>query len=403
MSKLKLPCCTLLSFLVLHHAPLATAVETDPAGFVTVDLAGNSDSYVYIPFKRSPAFDGAAAGLSSNNTYDLGEPFTDTNTNGVFDAGEAFADTNNVITLAGTPGFTANQFVYAAGTQPNRYYVFLKSGTRVGMYYTVVSNGTNSVTVDLAGDDLNAAGAITVNTTLEVIPFDTLGTVFPGGVGVHPSATHSISVRQSEVLIPNLSASGTDLASPVSYYYFSGTSGAGPGWRRAGATTVLANDSVLLPDTFFIVRHNIATNTSLTFTGTVQMAQLTTPLGTLSSSTDQDNAVALPFATELTLAQLKLFESGAFVGSSSHSISLRQDQVLVWDNMDIGKNRAAGVSYYYFTGTSGVGPGWRKAGATTVLANDDVVVGPTKVFVIRKKGSGAPATSLWSVKPPYVP
>lgn len=380
---------------------LSKAVETDPAGFVTVNLAGNSDSYVYIPFKRSPAFVGMAASLANNGTYDPGESFTDNVTvNGTWDAGEPFTDTNNVVSLAGTPAFTVNQFVYVAGTQSNRYYAFLKSGTRAGMYYTVVSNSSTSITLDLAGDDLATAGAITGTTSLEVIPYDTLGTVFPGGAGVNPSSSHSLLTRQSEILIPNLAAAGIDLASPVSYYYFSG---AGPGWRKAGAPTIVANDTVLTPDVFFIVRHNVSTSTSLTFTGTVQMSTLATPVGTIAVSQDQDNAVALPFATEMSLAQLKLYESGAFAGSSSHSLLNRQDQVLVWDNSVIGKNKGSGISYYYFTETSGVGRGWRKSGVPNVIANDDVVIGPTKVIVIRKKSPGGPITSLWTVKPPYVP
>ncbi|MBE2285560.1 MAG: TIGR02597 family protein [Prosthecobacter sp.] len=394
----------LIPLLALQCLPLANAVETEPVGFVTVELAGNSDSYVYIPFKRPPAFVGAAASLSSNGVYDVGEPFTDNNpANGVRDAAEAFTDTNNVITLAGTPGLTASQFVYSAGVQSNRYYVFLKTGTRIGMYYTVVGNDTGSVTVDLAGDDIAAAGAITESTTLEVIPYDTLGTIFPSGAGVNPSTSHSIATRQSEVLIPNLGSAGTNLASPVSYYYYNGVAGAGPGWRKAGVSAVIANDDVLLPDAFFTVRHNISTATSLTFTGSVQMSQLTTPVGTIANSTDQDNAVALPFATEQTLAQLKLWESGVFAGSSSHSLATRQDQVLVKDSSVIGKNKAAGTSYYYYTGATAPGPGWRKSGVSSVIANDDIVVSPTKVIVIRKKSTGAPVSALWTVKPPYVP
>jgi uncharacterized protein (TIGR02597 family) len=379
-------------------------VESDPAGFVTVNLAGNSDSYVYIPFKRSPAFVGMAASLSNNGTYDAGEPFTDNVTvNGTWDAGEPFTDTNNVVTLAGAPAFTVNQFVYVAGTQPNRYYAFLKAGTRIGMYYSVVSNAGNSITLDLAGDDLATAGAITGSTSLEVIPFDTLGSVFPGGVGVHPSSSHAGASRLSEILIPDLKTPGKDLAFADSYYYYSGAAGVGPGWRKAGFAGVLANDAILLPDTLFAVRHNTATSTSVTFTGTVQMAQLTTPIGTLAGSTDQDNAVALPFATEMTLAQLKLFESGAFVGSSSHAGASRQDEVLVWDNSISGRNKAADVSYYYYTGTAGAGPGWRLAGVAGTIANNDVVIGANKGIVIRKKSPGSATTLLWTVKPPYVP
>lgn len=394
----------LIPLLALQCLPLANAVETEPVGFVTVELAGNSDSYVYIPFKRPPAFVGAAASLTNNGVYDVGEPFTDNNpANGVRDAAEAFTDTNNVITLAGTPGFTANQFVYSAGVQSNRYYVFLKAGTRIGMYYTVVSNGTNSVTVDLAGDDLTAANAITTDTTLEVIPYHTLGTVFPSGAGVHPSVNHSFASRQTELYLPDVTTAGKNLALTVSYYYYSGGLGAGNGWRKAGVAGTLANDDVLPVDSFFVVRHNIATATNVTFTGSVQMSQLTTPISVLAGSVDQDNAVALPFAVEMTLADLKLVESGAFVGSPDHSFGNRKDELHVWDNTVTGKNKAANEIYYYYTGTLGAGQGWRKAGAAGTLANSTVVSGPNRGFLIRKKASASPATVLWTVKPPYVP
>ena len=380
---------------------ISGAVETDPIGFVTVNLAGNSDSYVYIPFKRSPEFVGVASALSANGTYDAGEPFTDGNSNGSWDNGEAFTDTNNVIALGGTPALTVNQFVYVAVTQPKRYYVFLKTGTRTGMYYTVVSNAAASLTADTAGDDLSTA--IDSTTTLEVIPYDTLGSIFPGGAGVNPSSSHAGASRQSEILIPDHTTAGKNLAFGESYYYYSGVAGVGPGWRKAGFAAVLANDAILLPDNLFAVRHNVALATTLTFTGTVQMAQLTTPINTIAGSTDQDNAVALPFATELTLGQLKLYESGAFVGSSSHAGASRQDEVLVWDNSVSGKNKAADASYYYFTGATGVGPGWRKAGFAGTIADNDIVIGPNKGIVIRKKSTGSAMTLLWTVKPPYVP
>ncbi len=379
------------------------AVEIDPLGYVTVNLAGNSDSYVYIPFKRAPEFVGVASTLSANGTYDSGEPFTDGNNSGSWDNGEAFTDTNNVIALGGTPGLTVNQFVYVAVTQPKRYYVFLKSGTRAGMYYTVVSNAAASLTVDTAGDDLSTA--INSTTTLEVIPYDTLGSIFPGGVGVHSSATHSASsnVRLSSVLIPDHVTAGKNLAFPISYYYYSGTAAPGAGWRRAGFSGTIANDDILLPDTFFAVRHNIATATTVTFSGTVQMAQLTTPIGTIAASTDQDNAVALPFATEMTLAQLKLYESGAFVGSATHSTAARQDVVLVWDNGVPGKNKAADATYYYYTGTNPPGQGWRKSGDSGTLVDNTIVVGPNKAIAIRKKATAQAGSVLWTVRPPYVP
>lgn len=379
---------------------MAAEVSTDPLGVFTFEASGNSDSYVYLPLRRVPEFVGAVSALSKNANYDLGEPFTDSNGNKVRDAGEVFEDTDNVITLSGNPSLTANQYVYAAGSQSKHYYLLVTSGPRAGMYYTVLANGVASFTVDAAGDNL--PGSLSAGSSVEIVPFHTLNSIFPGGVGVHPCSTHSIANRQSEILIPDNATAGKDLAAVVSYYYFSGTTGAGPGWRRAGAASVLANDDVLLPDTFFVIRHNISSATTVKMLGGVQMATLSTPLN-ISAGVDQDNSVALPFATEVTLAQLNLVASGAFAGSSTHSISTRQDQLLVWDNSIPGRNKAADSSYYYYTGTSGAGPGWRKSGVASVVADSDVVISNTKCIVIRKKAGSAASTVLWSVRPSYAP
>jgi uncharacterized protein (TIGR02597 family) len=367
----KLPL-SILSALALASATQAqTTVNSDPAGFVSVVLAGDSDSYVYIPFKRGSEYTGIVSQVSGN-----------------------------VVTFSGTPNLAVNQFVYASPAQPKTYYALIKSGTRAGVSYTVSSNNASSVTLDLGGDDIS--GSVVQGTSITIAPYDTLGTVFPGGQGVNPSASHSVASRQTEILFPDLVTAGTDLASPISYYYFSGTTGAGPGWRKAGVPSSLANDTVLPLDTFFIVRHNVSTSTTLTFTGNVQMSPVAAPVVTLQAGVSQDNAVAVPFATAATLSQLKLFESGVVTGSSSHSVASRGDEVLVWLNSVTGKDKAADLSYYYFTGTTGAGPGWRLAGAASVVANNEVVLGSDRCFVVRKKGTANPTSQLWSATPPYV-
>lgn len=359
---------------IISAAPaLSQTATTDPVGFITVNAAGNADSFSFIPFKRTPEYAGAV----------------------LTPGGVA----GSVVTIAGTPNFTANQFVYVAGTQPKKYYALFTSGPKLGMYYSVTANGTNTLTLDPAGDDISGVSGATLN----VIPYDTLGSVFPGGQGVNGSSSHSAATRQTEILIPDNLTPGTDLAAAKSYYYYTGAAGAGPGWRQAGFSGVIANDDILNPDTPFIVRHNVASGTSITFMGTVHMGTLSTPIGTIGAGQDQDNAVSLPIASNMTLAQSKLFESGAFVGSSSHSATLRQDQLLIWDNTIPGKDKAADRSYYYYTGAAGNGPGWRLAGDAATVRNSDVVFTSTIGASIRKKSAGAPASVIWSVKPPYVP
>jgi uncharacterized protein (TIGR02597 family) len=118
---------------------------------------------------------------------------------------------------------------------------------------------------------------------------------------------------------------------------------------------------------------------------------------------DQDNFVAAPIPVEMRLRDLNLVESGAFVPSSSHSAGARKDTLLMLDNTSPAFNRTASAVYYYFNGSSDGGPGWRKSGERSVLADNDVVMSPSRVFVIRKKATPAPFSSLWSLTPPYMP
>src|SRR5438309_11025769 len=69
-------------------------VMTDPVGFTTTSLLGNSDSYVSIPFTRPPEF---VAGISSAAT----------------------SGTTGSVTVAGNP-WSPKQFVYGStrNTQP---------------------------------------------------------------------------------------------------------------------------------------------------------------------------------------------------------------------------------------------------------------------------------------------
>ena len=87
-------------------------VTTDPVGFTTTSCLGNSDTYLGIPFTRPPEFTGTVQSANANT-----------------------------LTVNGAPGWTNNQFVYAAGTQPKHYYVLIGNGgatnLKEGHIYTV--------------------------------------------------------------------------------------------------------------------------------------------------------------------------------------------------------------------------------------------------------------------------
>src|SRR5437867_6242644 len=100
--------------------PIACAVDvfTEPVGFFKVDLLTNSDTFTSIPFTQIPEFRGVVNSVAGN-----------------------------VITVNGSPGWTANQW---ATTTPNGYYpymVLLQSGAKEGQYYTITNNAANTLTV----------------------------------------------------------------------------------------------------------------------------------------------------------------------------------------------------------------------------------------------------------------
>jgi uncharacterized protein (TIGR02597 family) len=370
--------CTLAAlFGVLSGATPLTQAETattTPVGYNTIECLGNSDTYLNINFLRPAAAQVAVASVSG--------------------------DTITVSSTPNPPGWTEDQFVYAAGTQSNHYYVLVTEGPKEGRYYDILDNTSTTLQVDLAGDTLE--GQLTAETKIKIIPHWTFGTLFPDGEGVHPSSSHSGAQRQTSVLVPDLTTPGKDLAAATSYYYYSGANSPGPGWRKAGAANVLANDDIIVPETPLIIRHLIGTPTTVTVVGDVQWNGFSALLNVLAGNTDQDNAITTKIPVPMTLAESRLFESGAFVGSPSHSGAQRQDTILVFDNSEVAMNKAGSASYYYYTGANAPGPGWRKAGAPNVLADDDVVFDLNHGIVIRKKGTPSPETSEWTLKPDYL-
>ena len=107
-----------------------TTMTTDPVGFTTTSLLGNSDTYVGVPFTRPPEFTGMAQSADENT-----------------------------VTINGTPGWTNNQFVYSAGTQPKHYYVLIwvmggAVNPNEGHIYHITGNGSNTLSVDTTFESL---------------------------------------------------------------------------------------------------------------------------------------------------------------------------------------------------------------------------------------------------------
>ena len=344
-----------------QFAAAQTTVATDPVGFTTVASLSDSDTVTGIPFTRPPVFVGAIASVSGS-----------------------------VITVAGS-SWAANQFVYAQGTQPNQYYALIGTGgssnAKEGHMFPVVSNGSNTLTVDTTVEDLSG---ITPNTQLTLIPYWTLGTLFPASdAGVSFTPTSSSSSYKTQIRIPNYTAAGINTGYLATYYFSNNVDGTSSnvGWRKVGdANTSQHDDDVLLPDTYFVIRNqNGAPALPFVPAGSVLMQRMALSLAT-SPAQQQDNPVALPRPVSVSLNASGLTPAdGSFVSG---------DQLFLFDNSVAGFDKGPAVTYVY-------NGGWRlSSDATTDRGNDLLAAGAP--MLIRKAPTADGRTVFWVNSPSYV-
>ena len=352
----------LLSALALCPFTLSnaqTTVTTDPVGFVSKSCLANSDTILSAPFMRLPEFVGAIQSVAGS-----------------------------VITVSGTP-WTANQFVYAAGSQPNTYFALIgphaSTNPNEGRIYKITANSTNTLTVNLNGDSISGVQS---STQLLVVPYWTLGTLFPASdVNVSYISSPSVASRQTQILVPNYSGSGINLSTTATYFYFNDA------WRKFGTDpTISRNDDTLEPTGYFILR-NAGTGTTLTALGSVLVKKESIFLRTNTSS-KQDNFVSITRPVDVKLDDLGLISSGAF--AASPSVASRTDELFVFNNAASGINKSASATYFYFNGA------WRKFGQDpTINVGQTATIPAGDGFMIRKAASGGGASVVWQNTPTY--
>lgn len=353
-NKRKLSALALL--ILLAVGAFAQTATTNPVGFVKLTELAASDTIVSAPLERASEFHGSVASVSGST-----------------------------INVQGTTGWTADQFLYAAGTQPKTYFVRFISGTRAGAYFTVLGNTANALTIDLNGDSLSTVAA---GDKLQITPYWTLGTIFPAAdAGVSFEASTSAALRKTELLFPSLSAVGINPSASSIFYFYNSA------WRKVGsAVTTSFNDAVVLPDSYFVLR-NKSFSGNLTVIGTVLLTPIQIGLNSIVGG-KQDNIVALARPVDVSLADSGLISSGAF--HSSTSAALRKDELFVFDNSVAGVNKSASAIYYYYNG------GWRKVGqpVTTDFGTTIVFKSGTGA-IIRKAAGTSTSTADWSNSATY--
>ena len=368
----------LISSLVFVFSGLALPGRAQsPAGFCELGaydgsgnylgLLANSDTLVSVPFSRSPAFVGTVQSVSSN-----------------------------VITVNGSPNWTANQFVYAAGTQTNTYYALIGASSsgpanpKEGCIYPVTANGAGTITLSLNGDTISALPA---NAQISLIPYWTLAALFPSAnTNVSFTPTTSTRTFRTEVLIPDFSDPGINLATSKTYYFIS--SGTNVGWRLFGdAITTDHGNDILQPDLYFTVRNqNGAPTLPLVVSGNVPVSKLTVPLATLSTG-PQDNPAAVIRPLDVSLNNCGLSPAtGSFVATTSTRNF--QDELFLYSNAQVGFNKSASSVYFYMNS------GWRLFGdAITNDHGSDLIPAGTAISI--RKATAAGLTVFWTNTPTY--
>lgn len=332
----------------------STCTATPPAGFITLSLLGNSDTFVSMPFVRP------AASAPTVVSY-----------------------SGNIVTVALPTGqaWTSNQFVYVQGSQSNNYYARFASGALNGAIFAITANDTNTLTLygDLSG--------VVANDLIYVEPYWSLNSIFPGGQGVNIS--QFAGNRNTEVLIPDLTSAGVNLSAAKIYYFNAGI------WKQLGQGATDYGDDIIQPNTYFVVRHNVSTNTTLYAAGAAIASDISIPLSLpvntpSSPSAKQDNYIGLMRPVTLSLDASQLISSGAFVPSLVPGN--RIDELLVFDNTVAAKNKSSSSVYYYW------GNAWRRVGAGTNIVGSDNVFTPGTGVILRK---GTNATAVWTNNPGY--
>jgi uncharacterized protein (TIGR02597 family) len=260
--------------------------------------------------------------------------------------------TNATLTLAGSPPvdtygapLTSNEFQYSGTNQPNTYYALVCDGTLKGIFFTVVSNTTNALTINTGSTPMSLKSI----KSIELRPYWTLATLFPADMATNSFIpTTNTNNLMSTVLISTTSIpSTTTPQSLVSQYCFLSSMS---NWVNVTNASVYAGDTIVPPGQYVYFRNNGGTNTnSMSYplnnyiAGTILTNLFRIPLAqsTFTNSL-KTTYFALPRSSSYTLSKIG-FNDSNFKQSTNSTYYGRNDLLLV----DNGHGNVA-VTYYKY-------------------------------------------------------
>ncbi len=323
------------------------AVNTDPVGFVSVTVPANSDAILAVPLNRVAEFKGVIQTISGNT-----------------------------ITVSGTPGWVASQFVQSLPGQPKTYAIQIASGTKEGLTGKITANGTNSVTVTLdsaetlagigSADvpvDPDGAGPLTAQADqVDIIPYWTPASLITATI-----------TNGSQILLFQSTSAGVNLSSSGSYGYDSGA------W--VDESSFESADNSPLPFGQAFIFRNTGAAVTLSMVGSVPMNKHRIVIKTRGAG-DQD--VPIGFSSPVSTP----------VGSIGLSFT-EDDQLLVFDNSAPGQNKSASETLFYTTADGWVDGSFNPVGTTYMLQ-------PGRGYIFRKKGTGVAGSFVWTALQTYL-
>lgn len=322
----------------LTHAQ--TSVATAPEGYITLNIApGTGTSYittpVSLPLHRPLQGSGQLTGVITGVTA-------------------------NTITNANA-GWTAGSFSVAA----NPFAIKITSGAATGRVL-VISNATantaTTATVDNQGTDLTTLGIVAGTDTYEVLPVDTLLSVFgtPATTDVQGGPNQTTA---DQIVVFNQGW--------IAYYYNTTNSR----WQRV-TPPVPADNVVIRPDQGIL--YSRIANRALTFTLLGRVPNTTAKIAVNNGGI---TLLGSTWPANTTLATSAIKDIPGWVASTDYNVA---DQVQIYSS--------SGWKSFYYNGTN-----WRRTTPPVVSDTEPITAG--SIVLLYKRGSATGVQVLTQTMP----
>lgn len=315
---------------------------------------------------------------SANSNTILSVPFMDTESSFTGSVGDSVSiigsDDNQQATLNLQQSVSFNDDQYA-----EMYFIRINSGNLIGTFFQIASNTSDTVTINLFGDD---GTLLEEGDTFGIYKFWTISSLFPQeGETVIESSDHDKVNRMTEIRIyPRLS--NRVIAADATVYYRVGNS-----WFNEENQTN-ADDVILWPDTGFIVRHtaNVVEDTTYIIMGIPNYRLNSIPIIT-SSNIMCDNVISWPRPVPVLLKDMGLEQ--VIRPGESFSAANRIDTLTFIDPEKVGKLNSRMIRVHY-NGTN-----WLRLRSDEVMDDLEVPAGAT--LLCRIEPDGNDDSRFWNI------